>query len=165
MFISRQAKVLPMPGRITLLRLGSGFYQQPAHQRIALLGDVTQASRVRAGSFLRDQSEIAGYVFAAREFPVSSRSFLQLLPRGYRVSLKAGKAGNNSGRQSCKALTNAGKPKSPGKLLAFARMPGPMPIAFRWRWRSPSASAAITSTPSSMVRPKKKASRGRVILT
>jgi len=28
------------------------------------------------------------------------------------VSLKAGKAGNNSGRQSCKALTNAGKPCS-----------------------------------------------------
>ena len=163
MFISRQAKVLPMPGRIRLLRLGSGFYQQPAHQRIALLGDVTQASRVRAGSFLRNQSEIAGYVFAAREFPVSSRSFLQLLPRGYRVSLKAGKAGNNSGRQSCKALTNAGKPKSPGKLLAFARMRGPTRIAFRWRCRSQSASEVITSIPSSMAPRKKKASRGRAI--
>ena len=28
------------------------------------------------------------------------------------MSLKAGKAGNNSGRQTCKALTNAGKPCS-----------------------------------------------------
>ena len=77
MFIPRQAKVLPMPGRITLLRLDGGLYQQPAHQRIALLGNVTQASLVRTGIFFWNQSEIAGQILAAREtLPIPDRQYV-----------------------------------------------------------------------------------------
>jgi hypothetical protein len=41
------------------------LYQQERQQCVALLGDVSEAPRVRAGIFTRNQSQVAAKLFAA----------------------------------------------------------------------------------------------------
>src|SRR5512146_2968989 len=73
MLVHRQAQILPMPTRIMPLSLDRRLHQQPAKQRIALLGDVAHALLVlAAGGLCRNQSQIAAHLLASREAsPVS----------------------------------------------------------------------------------------------
>src|SRR5664280_2595199 len=70
MLVHRQTYVLPVPTRILALCLDCSFHEQPAQQRIALLGDASHPLlMLAAGRLGRNQPQITAHLLAAGESP------------------------------------------------------------------------------------------------
>ena len=63
----RQVQIPSPPLGVTAHRRLCGGYQQETQQRVPLFRDMPEVSSFSAGIFLRDQTEIAGDLFAARK--------------------------------------------------------------------------------------------------